>query len=187
MINQKSRTIGRSFRIEERWLNIVNEEAEREGISPNALVNRVLQDYCIFGRNTKRFPTITLSQKFFSQVIASCQEEKLRTIAIELGVKNVRDLFNTLGLDPNPENIFYLIKELLSHYSNWFTYSYHIKEKMQIFHLRHCYGKNWSIYISEMITTVVSTCLNIKPKIELSEETVTIHIPTDQHVRKLES
>jgi predicted helicase len=180
LINQKSRTIGRSFRIEERWLNIVNEEAEREGISPNALMNRVLQDYCMFGRNLKRFPAITLSQKVFSKIIASCQEEKLRIIARESGVKSFRDVFKTLGLDLSLENIFYFIKELLSRYANWFTYSYHIKKKMRVFHLRHYCGENWSVYLSELITAVIDNCLNIKPKVEFSEETVTIYVPVNQ-------
>lgn len=180
MTKPKSRTVGRSFRIEERWLTILNREAEREGISPNALMNKVLQDYGMFGTDLRRFPIITLSQKLFSELIACYTKENLKTIARENGVETIPDIFKTLGLEPNQENIIYFIEEVLSRHANWFSYNYHIEKKTRVFHLRHNFGENWNAYISEALSTMFEKFLNVKPKIELSKEALTLYLPINE-------
>jgi hypothetical protein len=180
LTSQKNRTIGRSFRIEERWLSILNREAEREGISPNALMNKVLQDYCMFDADLSRFPTIILSQKSFSHLIASFPKEKLKTIGREAGIETLPDIFKTLGLELNQENIIYFIGEFLSRHAKWFSYNYHVEKKTRVFHLRHNFGENWNIFISEALSTVFENFVNVKPKIEFSKEAITIYLPNNE-------
>lgn len=143
-------------------------------------MNRVLQDYCMFGTDLSRFPTIVLSQKLFSQLIACYSKEKLRIMGRENGVETVPDVFKTLGLELNQENMIYFIGEVLSRYGNWFSYNYHIEKKTQVFHLRHNFGENWNVYISEVLSTVFENFLNVKPKIEFSKEAITIYLPTNE-------
>jgi hypothetical protein len=181
LINEKSRTIGRSFRIDERWLNILSEEAKNDGISPNALVNKVLQDYCLFHRYTKRFPSMLLTQKSFSSIIDACPKEALKTCAKKTGSTNAQDIFHTLGVSFDHENITYLIREIYGRYGNWFTYNHHLKNGKEVFHLRHNMGENWSMFIAEVISTLFDYGLNIKVKAEFLENTVTIDVPLSQH------
>ena len=180
MIINKGRTIGRSFRIDERWLNILKEEAEREGVSPNSLLNRVLQDYCTFGKIDKNFPNVTVSQKLFAQLLLSCPKEKLIALGREVGARNYLDLTNILGLESDQESIIYFIREFLGRHLNLFTYTYYTKKDKLILHLRHNLGENWSVYTSELLSTIFDTVLGIKPKIEISEDTVTIFVPRNE-------
>ncbi len=177
MSNGKIRTIGRSFRIDERWLNILNEEAKSEGISPNAIVNRALRDYCLFYRHIKQFSTITMTQKSFSAIINACSKEDLMVGAKKAGSVNAQDILNTLGLSFDHESVTYLIKEFYGHYGNWFNYNHHIKNNKEIFHLRHNLGENWSVYVSEVISTLFEYGLNKKVKTEFLEDSATINVP----------
>ena len=83
----KSRTVGRSFRIEERWLNALSRQAEKERTSLNSLVNRVLQDYTMFGTDLRNFPSVDVSQEFLSRVIACLPKEQIQTMVRQEGEK----------------------------------------------------------------------------------------------------
>ena len=65
-----------------------------------------------------------------------------------------QDILNTLGLSFDHESVTYLIKEFYGHYGNWFNYNHHIKNNKEIFHLRHNLGEKWSVYVSEVISTL---------------------------------
>lgn len=160
----------------------MQEEASSEGISPNAIANRVLRDYCLFYRYLKRFPSITLTQKSFSSIVGACPKEDLIISAKKAGSVNAQDILNTLGLSFDRENITYLIKDFYGHYGNWFTYNHHIKDGKEVFHLRHNLGENWSVFISEAISTLFEYGLNKKVKLEFSEGSVTIDAPAMQRL-----
>jgi hypothetical protein len=177
MMSGKSRTVGRSIRLDEQWLNVLNEEAKNEGISQNALLNRILQDYCLFYRHVKRYPAIILTQKSFGSIIAACPQEQIRLCGKRTGSVNAQDLINTLGLSMDHENIIYLLKQVYGHYGNWYNYNHHVQNGKEVFHLRHNLGENWSIFLSEVVTTLFQDSLNKKVKKTFQDNTVTVEVP----------
>jgi len=99
-LNRKRRTVGRSFRIDEEWLRVLNEEAERQGISVNSLLNRLLEQYS-FIRYMLRYGAITLTRKGFSAILESCPEDKIRENARNAGSTIAKDLLRTMGAPIN--------------------------------------------------------------------------------------
>jgi hypothetical protein len=180
LINQKSRTIGRSFRLNEQWLRILNEEAKNEKISPNALLNRVLQDYCSFDRHLKRFPVSILGQESLSNIIGDCTKENLRLYGKQAGSTIAKDIFGMLGINFSKENIIFCIKDILGNYSNWFIYNHHINNGKDVFHLRHNMGENWSLFVSEAVSTLLEHCSGQKVRKEFTKSTVTLEIALDK-------
>jgi len=77
LLNKKRKTVGRSFRIDEEWLRVLNEEAERQGVSVNSLLNRLLQQYAYI-RYMLRYGAITLTRKGFASLIECIPEDKVR-------------------------------------------------------------------------------------------------------------
>jgi len=77
LLNKKRKTVGRSFRIDEEWLRVLNEEAERQGVSVNSLLNRLLQQYAYI-RYMLRYGAITLNRKGFASLIECIPEDKVR-------------------------------------------------------------------------------------------------------------
>ncbi|MGA3061438.1 MAG: hypothetical protein ABSD92_13870 [Candidatus Bathyarchaeia archaeon] len=177
MSETKNRTIGRSFRINEQWLKTLDEEAERQRTTSNALINGILRDYCLFYRYFKRVDGISLSQKTLSRYAEACPKEKLDEIAKKAGSNVAIDLFRTMGLGFNFKDSIFFIVVILGEYADWFKCEHYIVKDREILHLRHNLGENWSFYISEVVSTLLERCCNRKVKREILDGAVTLEVP----------
>jgi hypothetical protein len=177
MTETKNRTVGRSFRIKEQWLNALDEEAQRQRTTSNALINEILRDYCLFDRYFKRLDNIAMTQRTISRFAKECPKEKLDEIAKNAGSNIALDLFRSMGLRFNFEDSVFFVTAILGEYANWFKCEQYLVKDNQIFHLRHNLGENWSFYISEVVSTLLETCCNRKVKREIIDGAVTLEVP----------
>lgn len=176
LANQKNKTIGFSFRIDEKWLKILREEADRQGISVNALHNRILEAYCQHWRWAERMNVLLLSRPIVSGIVNCCPDEKLVEIARASGSTGVTDSLRTLGIAPNYNNLKGFIENNLAKSGKWFDYSEHTKGKKDIIHLRHELGKKWSLFIANQAATLFKTNLGITAKTEIFDNFATLKI-----------
>jgi len=173
--------MSRSFRLDEQALSTLNEEAEKQKTSPNALLNQILLDYCVFYRYLKHIPTITLAQELFADIIRDCPEENVRLYGKNSGSAIAKDIFGVVGLSFNRCNLEFYLEEILSRYANGFAYNHHINDHgKDVFHLRHNMGEKWSIFLSEEISTLIECCSGEQVKKELTKNTVTIEVAFDK-------
>jgi hypothetical protein len=172
--------VGRSFRLNENLLNVLTNEAAKEGISPNALLNKILQDYCQFHRHLKNFPSILLTQDTFSTIITKISPEDARKIGTKAGYRGYQDILRTLGLKVNQQNIQYLLETIYGNYGKWFIYTHHNHKNKKVYHLRHTLGENWSILVSALVSTLFEEGLNQKTETENLENAVTVQVPRNQ-------
>ena len=87
LANQKRRTIGFSIRIDEEWLETLRAESERQGISVNALTNRLLKNYCLHWRWVERFSGVLISRPTIASIIDCCSDDRIEQIAKTSGVQ----------------------------------------------------------------------------------------------------
>ena len=175
LLNKKGKTVGRSFRIAEEMLEVLNEEAERQGISVNSLMNRLLQQYA-FLRYMLRYGAITLTRKGFAAILESCPEESIRENGRNAGSTIAEDLSRTMGAPTTYSFLVFLIEKLVSGFAGWFECDHHIKRDKEIFHLRHDLGTNWSIYLAEISAEIFRSSLNKEIKTEILGDSVTLTI-----------
>ena len=175
MLNRKRKTVGRSFRIDEEWLNVLNEEAKKQGVSVNSLLNRLLQQYAYL-RYMLRYGAITLTSKGFRGILECCPDDKILEIGINAGENIVKDLLLTIGVTPTYEFVLFLVNKLLSEFAGWFECDHHIKKDKEILHMRHDLGRKWSLYLSGITTGTFNALLNTEIGIEISDSSVTITI-----------
>ena len=183
MLNKKKKTVGRSFRIDEEWINVLNEEAEREGVSVNALLNRLLQQYAYL-RYMLRYGAITLTRKGFSALLECCPEDKVRENGRNAGSIITKDLLLTMGVTPSYGFVVLLVKKLLSEFAGWFECDHHVKRDKEILHLRHDLGLHWSIYLSAVTSETFNSILDTEVTIEVSDSSVTVTIPKQNGIIK---
>ena len=176
MVKSADRTVGRSFRIKERWLDVLKKEAEREGISPNALLNKILQQYSVVYRNSERYDVIVMPNDGFIAIIDSLPEERIKEIAKLVGSTITLDTFRSWGIPRNLDSLKEFIRNTLSEYAGWFKYDHHIVKGKEMFHFRHNLGHKWSIFIAEEISTTFDYLLNIKATPDILPGSVTITI-----------
>jgi len=175
LTKQKGRTVGRSFRINEEWLNTLNEEAEKAGISPNALLNKILEDYSKYQRYFKRVDGIALTQKSLSRILEACSKEALVNVA-KKSKTTVLDVFRTIGLRYNYVDATFFMTTILAEYANWFKCEHHIINNKEYFHLRHNLGENWSIYVAEAVSVLLENCCNKRVEKEFLEGAITLEL-----------
>jgi hypothetical protein len=175
-MNKKRKTVGRSFRIDEELLNVLNEEAEKQGVSVNSLLNRLLQRYSYL-RFFLRYGAITLTRKGFAGILECCPDDELREKGMNAGSAIAKDIMMTMGIAPDYNLVVYLVKKLLSDFAGWFECDHHIKRDKEIVHMRHEMGMKWSIYMAGAATALFKTILKKEADIEITDAyvTVTIH------------
>ena len=174
-LNKKRKTVGRSFRIDEQWLQVLNEEAEREGISVNSLLNRLLQQYA-FLRFMLRYGAITLTRKGFAAILESCPEESVRENGRNAGSTIADDLGRTMGAPTSYSFLVFIVKKLVSGFAGWFECDHHIRKDKEYFHLRHDLGPKWSIYLAEAAAQMFKSVVKDKVTTEILGDSVTITI-----------
>ena len=175
MLNKKRKTVGRSFRIDEEWLNVLNEEAEKQGVSVNSLLNRLLQQYAYL-RFMLRYGAITLTRKGFSSLLECCPDDEVRKKGRIAGSKITKDILLTMGVPPTYDFTVFVVKKLLSDFAGWFECDHHIKRDKEVLHLRHDLGIKWSIYLSGAVAGTFNSLLDKEVTVELSDSSVTVTI-----------
>jgi len=173
--NRKRKTVGRSFRIDEEWLNVLTEEAEKQGVSVNSLLNRLLQQYAYL-RYMLRYGAITLTRKGFSSLLECCPEDKVREKGRKAGSTITRDMLLTMGAAHDYSFVILLVKKILSEFAGWFECDHHVKRDKEILHFRHDLGIKWSIYVEAAASETFHSVLGKKVTTEISDSSVTITI-----------
>src|SRR5215203_4586674 len=70
----RTSTVTRSFRFENELSKILDEEAERMGISINALVGIILRRYCEFTRYLSKIDMIVINREFLTFLLGTYDE-----------------------------------------------------------------------------------------------------------------
>ncbi len=172
----EKRRVSRSFRVDEEWLKVLNEEAEKEGISTNALLNKIMRDYAQVYRFSKSFGIVYLSYPTLSAFVDCCTKDRVIEIAEFSALTLVKDGMRTIGLPMNYDSVAYFIKNIFGGLVNWFRCDHHIRSNEEIFHLRHSLGNKWSMFIAEVTSTMFKSIVGKDVKTEILGNSVTITI-----------
>lgn len=171
-----TKTVGRSFRINEQFLETLTQEAENEGISPNALLNKVLKDYYSFYRYLSRYPCIILAHQVFNEITPRISDDEAILLGRNSSDRAPKDILKTFGLDLTPEDTMFFIEKILGYYGNWFVFNRHLIKDREVIHLRHNFGRTWSIYLFEALEPLLEKSFGKKPKAEISDVAVTFEL-----------
>jgi hypothetical protein len=174
-LNRKRKTVGRSFRIDEEWLKVLNEEAEKQRVSVNALMNWLLQQYAYI-RFMLRYGAITLTRKGFASLLESCPADEVREKGRKAGLEISRDMLLTMGAANDYNFVILLVKKILAEFAGWFECDHHVKRDREILHFRHELGIKWSIYVEAAASETFSTVLGKQVSTEISDSSVTVTI-----------
>ena len=163
-------------RVDEKWLEILREEAERQGISVNAIINKILKTYCQHYRWVERLGAIYMTRPTISKIVSYCPEDKLEEIAKTSGSAGSKDVLRTMGIPPTYDNLMAFLKTNLGKNGNWFDLNKYTRNRKDIIHLRHELGKNWSIFIANQVSAMIECILNKTTTAEIFDNYATIEI-----------
>ncbi|PVX23013.1 MAG: hypothetical protein CW691_11905 [Candidatus Bathyarchaeum sp.] len=154
----------------------MREEANRQGISINALTNKILQNYDQHWRWAERFGAVFLTRQTIARIIGCCPEARIVQIAKISGSAGAKDALRTMGISPTYQNLVKFAKNNMGTFGNWFDYSQHTRGKKEIIHLRHELGKNWSLFIANQVSTMFESILSKTVKSEIFDNSATLEL-----------
>ena len=92
-INKRKKTTTRTFRIKDDWDLILLEEAERQNISVNLLIDKILYRYALFDRFTDRIDVLNLSARAFKELLQFLPDDRLAEKGEKCGSLDAVDFF----------------------------------------------------------------------------------------------
>lgn len=170
----EGKTVAKSFRINQEALEALREEARKQTISLNTLVNQLLVSYSEFGRYMKQMHSLTLTRQTFSEMLSAIPEDKLTEFARNAG-KSVPEAVieskhGKMTLNGLIEFIHYL-----SAYANLFEYNEKDENGHWTITLTHELGPKWSLFIANYMEQAMASA-GVKAKCTVSDRSTTVSI-----------
>jgi len=164
------RTVAKSFRVNEKALEALQEEANRQRISVNTLVNQLLLDYSEFGRFLQRVNAIRMSRKTFSEILTAVPEDGLIKAAQTAGKSAPTALIASKWGRITLNSVLEFIHDL-SAYANLFEYYEKNEGERWTVTLMHELGSKWSTFLNHYLSEAFFTA-GVQPKVKMSDRAV---------------
>jgi hypothetical protein len=175
---KKKKTITRTFRLRQEWDSILQEEAAKQGVSVNVLLNKILRKFSLYSRWNERNDDVCLSQQTLREILKTDQFEQLAEAGTKSGALDGVNIVNAMGLSMNYNSFVYLITEHLGgrDFARWFHCFHHVQGNKDVFHLQHDFGRGWSIYLEKYVLSLLHTLTKAEAKIRVYDYAITIEV-----------
>lgn len=172
------KTITRTFRIRQEWDSVLQEEAARQGVSVNVLLNKLLRKYSLYSRWTDRNNDASFTQQSLREILKTVNVESLAEAGTKSGALDAINIVNAMGLALNYDSFVYLITEHLGgpHFARWFQCFHHTQGNKDIFHLQHDFGHGWSVFLEKYILSFLRSLTDTEAKTRIYDYAVTLEV-----------
>ena len=168
--------VTRTFRMNPEYDKILNEEAQKHGLTVSALLNQIIRQYVLVSRFTERVPAITLSYHTFAPMLERIPDKDLVEVAEETGSIIPEEAILQRGQKLTFDTVNWFIDVVYGKYGNWFDpYQSSINGEERV-HLAHQLNRKWSQYLAGYLRSMYESILDIEPKIETRENSVTLYV-----------
>jgi len=171
----KSKTVPKSFRIDEGAIRAIEVEAASLNVTPNTLVNQILKQYAEFDRFARKIKTVKMSSAPFRGILIGSDVDQLIDVAKAAGSSIPQAFATAKNGRVDLESFIGHIRSLAA-YAQLFEFSETPDNHGRVITLIHDFGLNWSIflvhYLKEMFTQI-----GLSPKIEMSDRSVILTLP----------
>jgi hypothetical protein len=171
----KTRTVSKSFRVDETALREIEKDAVSQNVSVNTFVNQIFKQYSDYDRFARKINTVNVSSSTFRDLLSAMDAQKVIELAKTSGssVPQAFAMAKSGRVD---------MKSLLDHLRFLASYAHlcDLSETMdsQGYNLTliHDFGLNWSIFLVHYVTAMFEL-IGVVPKIDMSDRLVSLTIP----------
>jgi len=165
-------SITRSFRFETDVLNVLDEEAERMGISVNALVGIILRRYGEFTRYLSKIDMVVINRDVLTSLLECLDEEAVYKLGLKLGESVLSDTVIFWKKEISEEAVMEYIEKVVCRYGQLGTYDEKQMGDSLTIVVRHRLGKNGSKFLEGYLQAGLYHTLAINPAIEITDSSV---------------
>jgi hypothetical protein len=149
----RPKTATASFRLDESALNALQEDARKQNISVNTLINQLVLTYANYDRPMKRFHMLKLPASSFKHILEAATNEAI----IEAGRSAGKDVPNTYIRakwgELSVDNALNYLKSTAD-YTNLFEYSEVVRGGKVNVTLSHDFGAKGSLFLQHYVQTI---------------------------------
>jgi len=168
----------RSFRVDNDLSKILDEEAERMGVSVNGLVNMILKRYAEFTRFLSKIDLVIINRELLNSLLDSYTEEDIYGLGISLGEVIPRDTILFWKKTLTQETVVDYIEKIICRYGYLGTYDEVNQNDLKIIVIRHRLGRKGSQFFHGYLKSALKSTLNIEGSFELTDSSVKLQIRT---------
>jgi hypothetical protein len=168
------RTVTRSFRISEKSLKALEEEAHRQNISVGTLVNQQLLSYAEFERYFRRLGLIKISLSTFQRVLKAATDDGIAIAGAETGSDNPRSIILAKHGELNLNSVIDYLT-ILSEFGGLFEFGEVEVDGKRMITLLHSLGPRGSVFFSNYMKALFEG-IDFTPRITSSEHSVLVEI-----------
>ena len=168
----------RSFRVDNDLSKILDEEAERMGVSVNGLVNMILKRYAEFTRFLSKIDLVIINRELLNSLLDSYTEEEIYGLGISLGEIIPRDTILFWKKTLTQETVVDYIEKIICRYGYLGTYDEVNQNDLKIIVIRHRLGRKGSQFFHGYLKSALKSTLNIEGSFELTDSSVKVQIRT---------
>ena len=178
--------VTRTFRLNPEYDTVLNEEAEKQGLSVSALLNQIIRQYVLVSRFTQRIPAITITYNSFAPLLERIPDKDIVEVAEQTGSIIPEEAILQRGARLTFDNVNWLIDVVYGKYGNWFDSSQSIINGEERVHLAHQLNNKWSQYLGGYMNSMFKSILDMKPKVETRANSVTLYLkyPKDSRLNR---
>jgi len=175
-LKQRRKKVTRAFKIEDTLDDAITTKAKKIGITPSSLVSQILRRHIEWVQYIGMGTTfLTIDKEIFVSFLEEMSEDRLVEIARSSSLVSAHNFLKFRYQKINFDNVMDFL-ETLSSNSNIGETNIVIDEdgrNLEI-NVRHSLGMKWSIFLSEYISGILSSFLELRAETEVSQLGCTI-------------
>src|SRR5208283_765041 len=169
-VQMKPKTATASFRLDESALEALQEDAKKQNVSVNTLINQLILTYANYDRPMKRFHMVKVSGSTFRHILQAAKEETIIGAGNLAGSDGPRTSILAQSGELTAENALTYLKTMGT-YSSLFEYSEVMHGGKVSVTLTHDFGPNGSLFLQEYVQAIFGP-IGKRPKFQADEHAV---------------
>lgn len=179
-MSDRKKSVSQAFRLDVKTHDALVEEALKQRVSLNVLVNHVLEDYATYDRFAERTHVIRIGPPIVASFINEMSDETIIALGERFGAGHPKIVLVTVLLPFTLENVIRLVEVFLCRNAKWYTdCEFNRQQDVWEIYLSHVINRKWSLYLCEYMASLFST-LKFQPKEKIIEDystTLLLKIP----------
>ncbi len=170
----KPKTATASFRLDEAALNAIQEDARKQNVSVNTLLNQLVLTYANYDRPMKRFHMVKLPSSTFKHLLEAATNETVADAGDSTGRDVPKTYIRAKWGDLTVENALSYLK-ITADYTNLFEYSEVARSGKINVTLSHDFGAKGSLFLQRYVQAIFEP-MGRPPKFLPDENAVSFEI-----------
>ncbi len=164
----------RTFRIDPNLLNILDSEAEEQGITSSSLINQILKKYALVGRFEEKDKVINISHDAMKFMVEQLSKEEVIKVGAKAGFE-LSSNYSYMMERRDVDSVISFMNLQLGKYNNWYQLHSSVENRKYSLFLSHMLEIKWSYWLQAFMETFLRNLLNVPVTAEALENSVKIN------------